>query len=215
MHWIDPACLPETTGTVDLFLLNPHGEADGLILVDGVEVHFPPHMAKLVVTALKSGDKVKIRGVRPRGTEMIAAVSLEAADGSQIVDLGPPREDHDHKPGKKHPADARKPMDVEGTVKRVLHGPRGETRGALLEDGRIVWMPPHAAESLHDLLAPGKKLAARGDGVTNALGTVVDAHEIGASLAHLKPVRPKKPHEHAGHEHHKHDEHAKKHAPAA
>jgi len=139
MHWIDPAYLPEITGTVDLFLLNPHGEADGLILADGMEVHFPPHMAKQVVAALKSGETVKIRGVRPRGTEMIAAVSLEAADGTQIVDQGPPDEDHDHKPGKKHAADAREPMDVEGVVKRLLHGPRGETRGALLEDAR---MPP-------------------------------------------------------------------------
>ena len=25
MHWIDPACLPETRGRVTQFLLNPHG----------------------------------------------------------------------------------------------------------------------------------------------------------------------------------------------
>jgi hypothetical protein len=215
MHWIDPDYLPETTGTVDLFLLNPRGEADGLILDDGMEVHFPPHMAKEVVAALKSGDKVKIRGVRPRGTEMIAAVSLETANGTQIVDDGPPGENHEHKPGKKHAADARKPMEVEGIVRRPLHGPRGETRGALLEDGRIVRIPPHAAESIRNQLAAGKTLAASGQGVTNALGAVVDAEEIGASLAQLKPVKSKKkPHEHGEHKHGKHDEHSKKHAPA-
>jgi hypothetical protein len=38
-------------------------------------------------------------------------------------------------------------------------------------------------KSMHAHLAPGKPLAARGDGVTNALGAVVDAEEIGASLA--------------------------------
>jgi hypothetical protein len=117
---------------VDLFLLNPRGEADGLILADGMEVHFPPHMAKQVVAALKFGDKVKIRGVRPRGTEMIAAVSLEAADGTQIVDQGPPDKDHDHKPGKKHAADARKRMDVEGVVKRLLHGARRAARCSMM-----------------------------------------------------------------------------------
>jgi len=215
MHWIDPAHLPETNGTVDRFLLNPHGDADGLLLTDGMEVHFPPHMSKQVVAALKSGDKVKIRGIRPRGAEMVAAVSLEAIDGKQIIDQGPPKEGPDHKPGKKHATDAHKPMDVEGVVKHVLHGPRGEKRGALLEDGRIVRIPPHAADLLHELLAPGKKLAVRGEGLTNALGTVVDAHEISASLAHLRPVEPKKPHEHAEHKHGKHDEHATKHAPAA
>ena len=26
MHWIDPAHLPETKGTVDRFLINPHGD---------------------------------------------------------------------------------------------------------------------------------------------------------------------------------------------
>ena len=45
MHWIDPACLPETKGVVDRFLINPHGAADGLLLKDGKEVHFPPHMS--------------------------------------------------------------------------------------------------------------------------------------------------------------------------
>ena len=29
MHWIDPDHLPEVAGTVDLFLVNKHGEADG------------------------------------------------------------------------------------------------------------------------------------------------------------------------------------------
>ncbi len=29
MHWIDPDCLPEVKGTVERFLLNPHGEIDG------------------------------------------------------------------------------------------------------------------------------------------------------------------------------------------
>ena len=53
-------------------------------------------------------------------------------------------------------------------------------------------MPPHAAELLHDTLAPGRKLAARGVALTNALGTVVDAHEIGVSLATLLSVEPKK-----------------------
>ena len=46
--------------------------------------------------------------------------------------------------------------------------------------------------SLHDALAPGGKLAARGVELTNVLGTVVNAHEIGASLAALLPVESKK-----------------------
>jgi hypothetical protein len=215
MHWIDSAYLPETKGTLDRFLLNPHGDADGLLLTDGMEVHFPPHMSRPVVAAFKSGDKVKIRGVRPRGTEMVAAVSLEAADGKQIIDLGPSEEPHGRGHGKGHASDASEPMDVEGVVQRVLHGPKGETRGALLEDGRIVRIRPHTADLLHELLAHGKKLAARGEGLTNALGTVLDANEIGVSLANLLPVEPKKAQQHGEHKHGKHGGHEKKHAPSA
>jgi hypothetical protein len=76
-------------------------------------------------------------------------------------------------------------------------------------------IPPHAADLLHELLAPGKKLAARGEGLTNALGTVVDAHEIGPSLTHLRAVEPKKPHEHGEDKHPKPDEHSKKHQTVA
>jgi hypothetical protein len=52
------------------------------------------------------------------------------------------------------------------------------------------------------------------------LGTVVDAHEIGASLSALHPVAPKKPGENGEHEpakhdaKPKHDEKPKKHEPA-
>ncbi len=53
-------------------------------------------------------------------------------------------------------------------------------------------IPPHAAESLHDNLAPGRKLAARGAELANDLGTVGDAHEIRVSVAVLHPVEPKK-----------------------
>ena len=37
--------LPEVIGTVDQFLVNKHGEADGFLLTDGGEVHVPPHLS--------------------------------------------------------------------------------------------------------------------------------------------------------------------------
>ena len=74
--------------------------------------------------------------------------------------------------------------------------------------------PSLAAEALHDKLAPGHKLAARGESLTNALGTVVDAYQIGVSLSALHPVEPKKPGEHAEHKPAKQDERQKKHEPA-
>jgi hypothetical protein len=46
MHWIDPASLPEVAGTVERFVLNPHGEVDGFVMKDQKQslilVHTPP-----------------------------------------------------------------------------------------------------------------------------------------------------------------------------
>lgn len=175
----------------------PHGDADGLLLKDGQEVHFPPHMSKMVLAAVKPGDAIKVRGVRARGVDMVVAVSIQAGYAPPIVDNGPPRKEgpqkgHDHKGDKRTKPELRKHTDVQGVVTHVLHGPKGETRGALLEGRIVVQMPPHAAESLQDNLAPGRKLAARGVELTNDLGAVLDAHEIGVSLAALHPVEPKK-----------------------
>ncbi|MGA9267716.1 MAG: hypothetical protein WBV79_14870, partial [Rhodomicrobium sp.] len=51
MHWLDPSYLPVTTGTVHQFVLNPHGDADGMIFTCGTEVQFPPHMAPEICAA--------------------------------------------------------------------------------------------------------------------------------------------------------------------
>jgi hypothetical protein len=193
MHWIDPDYLPEYKGTVDLFLLNPHGDADGLILTDGSEVHFPPHLSRKMRKAIRPGDKVKIRGVRPRGADLVAAVAIEAADGKRIVDNGPPDEEEKGHKHEHHAREAkRKKMQAEGVVRRALHGPKGEIRGALFEDGRIVRFPPHEAAAISALLASGTRLAVRGDGIETEFGTVIEAHEFGASETELQPLKAKK-----------------------
>jgi len=76
--------LTETKGTVDRFLPNPHGDAWILLLTDGTEVHFPPHLSTQVAAAVKPGGEVLVRGTRPRGADAVAAVSLETADGTRI-----------------------------------------------------------------------------------------------------------------------------------
>ena len=199
MHWIDPDHLPKSEGAVDRFLINPHGEIDGILLADGMEVHVPPHLSGEVRAAVRLGAAITVYGVRPRHAEMIAAVAIEAESGKRIVDNGPPKEapgEHgDEGRGKlKHDAKARHaPMEAEGMVRRSLHGPKGETRGALLEDGRIIRVPPHEAKRRGPLLQPGARLAARGPGLTVDGATVIDAKELGASVASLTPIKPKKP----------------------
>jgi hypothetical protein len=85
MDNIDVARVTETTGTVDRFLLDPHGAVWVLLLTDGTEVHFPPHLSTEIVTAVRPGSEVTVRGVRPRGDCIVAAASLETADGTRVV----------------------------------------------------------------------------------------------------------------------------------
>ncbi|UPK36932.1 hypothetical protein IVB18_06290 [Bradyrhizobium sp. 186] len=206
MHWIDPDQLPEITGTVDQFLVNKHGEADGFLLIDGEEVHVPPHLSARLLRDVRPGSQVKVRGVRPRGVQMIAAVAIDTPKG-RILDEGPEaRADGEAFETAKHG-----PMSAQGIVKRPIHGPKGETRGAVLEDGRIIRLPPHEAGRFSDLLAKGARISAAGEGATTSFGTVVEAREIGASADTMKAVGPKKPKHGPDHKEPKHD--GKKHGP--
>lgn len=198
MHWIDPDHLPKTEGVVDRFLINPRGEIDGILLADGVEVHVPPHLSGEIRAALRPGASIAVYGVRPRDAAMISAVAIETGPGQRIVDNGPPKHGHEagHKPDKKNKrGDAGPPALVEasGLVRRPLHGPKGEVRGALLEDGRLVRVAPHEAKDRAELLQAGAILAARGPALTVEDATVIEAKELGASMALLRPVRPKEP----------------------
>ena len=199
MHWIDPNYLPRKDGIVERFLVNPHGEIDGLLLMDGLEVHVPPHLDAELRAAVQPGAAIAVFGVRPHGVEMISAVAIEAGPGRVIADNGPSKKEHGghkadeaagHKPEAKTP---HPPMDAEGVVRRVLHGPKGEPRGVLLEDGRIVRVPPHDARERGAMMQPGARLAARGPSLTAHGVTVIEAKEVGATMASLQPVQPKPP----------------------
>jgi hypothetical protein len=82
-------------------------------------------------------------------------------------------------------------MSAAGVVERPLHGPKGEVRGALLQDGTIVRFPPREAAAIAGLLSPGACLVALGEGLVTELGTVIDALEIGATKDSIRPIKPK------------------------
>ncbi|MFM0702702.1 hypothetical protein [Paraburkholderia sediminicola] len=176
MHWIDPDDLPETRGKVARFLLNPHGQIDGLIIGSRIkrQVHVPPHLSRQIARQIAIGDEVRIRGVKPRGADMISAISLTTKSGSVILDEGP------HHDGEKHPKPhvEHTPMVVSGEVVLSLYGPKGELRGALLDDGTSVRMAPHAAAELASYLMPGVHIQVWGHGVRNRHGRAVEVDEI-------------------------------------
>jgi hypothetical protein len=59
----------------------------------------------------------------------------------------------------------------------------------MLEDGTILRLPPPEAARLTGMLTPGQSIAAQGDGLTTAMGRVVDVQAIGPSQAQLNFVQ--------------------------
>jgi len=190
MYWIDPDYLPEVLGTVTQFLINPHGEIDGMILDEGVEVHFPPHMSRSIGGAVAVGDKIKVRGVRPRSSDVIAGVALDTANGNRITDDGPPSPDGKHGKAKRKPParEEGKTIEAVGVVLRALHGPKGEVRGVLLEDGAAIRFPKHAQPGKKALTVKGAKFTARGHIVKSKFGVVIAADKIGSSRKTLRKL---------------------------
>jgi hypothetical protein len=195
MHWIDPNCLPETQGAVEGFIVNRHGEIDGLLLAgprpSSLLVCMPPHLAASIEAQVKHGDTIRVRGVRPRQADIIAAVALTAGNGAVIVDDGPDREgelEPPHRDGKPQR------MEAEGVVRLALHGPKGELRGTLLQDGTIIRIGAKEAASIPELLCPGASVAVRGEGLGTKHGRVIAAEEIGLDKHGMKPAAaPKHP----------------------
>ena len=193
MHWIDPQSLPAIHGAVKQFVMNRHGELDGLLLAtaDGRTrlVHFPPHLGGDVENAINVGDAIAVHGVKPRGAEVVAAVSLIAASGRAIVDAGPDAPHADVVPSGD---EVRCDVEAAGTVRLSIYGPKGELRGAVLEDGTAIRIGKKEAAAFADLLKPGAELAVRGAAIVGRHGTVVDAEAVGPDPGHLRPVKDKK-----------------------
>jgi hypothetical protein len=84
--------LPQFKGTVARYTLTPRGDVDGLLLSDGTEVHFPPHMSAQLVYVIKPGDAVTVRGLKAYSTPLIDALAISNdASGQTVIDRGPDR----------------------------------------------------------------------------------------------------------------------------
>ena len=196
MRHLDPDYLPKTVGTLDRFVLNPKADIDGLLLSDGTEIHTPPHLSAQLLKELAPGAKLTVYGVKTRDSDLIVAVAIDAANGKHIVDDGPsPKHEKPDKPPHKSGVPT-KSMTHNGVIQRLLHGPKGNTHGALLDDGTVIRFPPHSAEHLADLLVIDAPLSVRGHALTTRQGTVVDAKAMGKDTATLIDTpRPPEQHE--------------------
>ena len=161
-------------GRIRQFLINPNGDVDGLLLADGTQVNFPPHLSQALLQIARVGDAVSVQGVRGYGAEASAhATSItNTGNGRSMVDQPPA-------PGVAPPApSALTPLSVNARISRVLYAEQGDVNGAILDDGMIVRFPPHIGVQLHNLLRSNPQLAASGYGTENAYGRALEATSL-------------------------------------
>lgn len=172
------------TGTVVQFLLNPNGDADGLLLNDGTQVAFPPHVGDAVGQSVKPGDTVQVSGWRAPGVPVLRMQTL-SANGRSITDQPP-------QPGvapRPRAADSGlSQLSASGRIERLLYNDRGDVHGVVLSDRTIVRFPPHVAAAMPADLKTGASLKVQGWGARTAQGTSLEATAVAGSNGELRPL---------------------------
>jgi hypothetical protein len=179
---------PVVEGIVAQYLMNHYGEVDGLLLNDGTQVHFPPHMERDLIAVAKPNDPVNVQGYRGAGGPVVQAYAItNTQSGQSIVEREPGLFDRpiippyvkDRSLVERH---------AEGAIRVLLYGPRGELNGAVLEDRTIVRVPPHVAYQVAGLLQVGQSISAIGYGTENEHGRVIEATAMGTSGKSMIPI---------------------------
>jgi len=164
------------SGRLQRWLPNPNGEADGLLLQDGTQIAFPPHLSDTLTAWLHPGDPVEVTGSHRPDAPVLRAETFQS-QGRTVQDRPPTPGQRPLPPQR----EALAPLQANARVAQVLFNSRGDAHGLLLEDGAVVRFPPHMGTSVAALLKPGATVAVRGWGTRNALGTGMEAAQMGAT----------------------------------
>lgn len=179
---------PVVTGRVQRWLVNPNGEVDGLLLADGTQVGFPPHLSADVQGALKIGDSVEVSGWRAPNAPVVRAASLKATASGRSVADKPPVDGAKREPRAPRDPGALTAMNASGRVARILYTGRGDANGVLLDSGTIVRFPPHVGTAYASSLQPGNVIEARGWGTRGANGNALEATALGSSTETMREL---------------------------
>lgn len=181
-----PAPGTVTQGTVVQVLMNHHGEADGLLLDNGVQIHFPPHMSERLVAIGIPGQPVGAQGYTVAGGPMFRAYAITNLSNQKTIVQEEPSWFQRPPP---HVRDQQLVLQqADGTIQHLLYGKRGEVNGVILNDRTIVRVPPHAYQQMGNLLQRGQAISAQGYGMSNAIGRVLKADAVGPASGALTPI---------------------------
>jgi hypothetical protein len=192
-----PAAFGQQTdiqGTVRAFTMTPVGDLEGMILTDGTEIHFPPHLSTQLAAAVHPSEAVRVRGWRTNVPNFVVATALTGQSGRSVVDQGPPPPGMmPPPPPPGQPAPGAQQSTVHGRVLQVLHGPAGDVNGAFLDDGTIVKLPPPVAWQASSVLQPGQSITAQGWVLSNSYGRVADVQSVSGDSTQMSQPAPPPP----------------------
>jgi hypothetical protein len=178
----------DISGVVKQFALTPAGDIEGLVLGNGTEVHVAPHLTTEVSAAVQPGESVAVRGWSVGVPGFVVATALTGQGGRSVIDQGPPAPGMGPPPPRLQAGERE--VTMEGRVQQLLHGPRGDINGAMLDNGTTVKIPPHAWMQIASLLQPGQTLTVQGWLLSNTYGRVVDVQAIGPNAGQLMDIGP-------------------------
>lgn len=155
--------LTEIEGKVVRVTTAPKGEVDGVILEDGTWIHWPPHLADEYAPLAQPESRVQAKGrkeVNREGKEWFETFTLtnqETKASYEREDVGPPPKRPHH--GSRERSEKK---TIEGTIRSFTTAPKGETDGAIFEDGTVIHWPPHREEEFVTLVKVGEKVQVTG-----------------------------------------------------
>ena len=152
--------------TVSIYLCNPKGEIDGLLLEDGSQLHMPPHLGVALQQAVQLGDPIQATvepGAASTFGQEFRVLSLTNFRTQATIVASPPISGST-------PPETEQPFTVEGKVETYLVGHKGELKGLLLSDRAQLHIPPHFRASAAQVKL-GDQVIAEGMGVRRELGT--------------------------------------------
>jgi len=168
-------------GVLQRYLTTPYGELNGLRLADGRLVMFGPMMGPSVAQLLPVGARLRIIGQSAPDGAMRASALINLDSGKSVEEAppGPPP------PPRQAGAAALtlQRCEAAGLVELILHGPRGEANGVLLDSGAMIYFRPGLVAGT---LQPGQPFAAIGIGTQAPSGLAMEAFAAGADLASVR-----------------------------
>lgn len=157
------------SGSVKKFLINPHGDIDGLLLDDKTQVIFSAGHSKHIQEQVFLNDPVEVQGIREVGSVVSATAILNTKTDKEV--------NMDEVVSNKKPINM-KDQKAQGRIEEQLFGPTGNLSGVILSDGSIVHINTDIIEESTVNMNLGQKIKVKGPGTKNKYGKALMADSI-------------------------------------